>query len=203
MIKEDLWNAYGYAMSIWSSFKLPSNDFEQNIMNEVWFETLKPYDTSLVLFAMKEYAKTCDFCNIVKVAELCEKYIHIAKGDVVCEDAICREIREAILKVDKNTAFEKMSPIAREVVGGAWQLFKWGMIDSTQVESVVIPTVRKAVNRAIQRAKDKATVDRLMAKNLLRIEDVEEKPMESNSHEEKHSKEDMNALFQSPDDVDV
>lgn len=166
MIKEDLWKAYGYASSIWSSFKLPANDFEQEIMNEVWFETLKPYDESLVFFAMKEYAKTCDFCNIVKVAELCEKFIHMAKDDYVDEDSICKEIRKAILFVDKQKAFDNLSPIAKEIVDGAWQLFKWGMMDGTQVESVVIPNVRKTIHRKIQRKNDEEVIARLKASNI-------------------------------------
>ena len=159
MKKEELLIVYGYCQAIWSTFKVPTGDsaesqVEAKLFDATWFETLAPYDLNIVLLAVKEYAKTSDFCNIAKVGEMCRKIKSIADGSYINEEDVLKEIRLAISRCAKDEAFAKLSPFAKEVVGGAWQLYKWGSLESGQVDTVVMSNLRKRVKGLLQKQKD-------------------------------------------------
>lgn len=148
MSRKELYKAYGLAGALWSNFKLPEGELEARLFDETWFLCLQRFSFDIVLTAMHKFAQESDFCNIAKIELICEKLLQIQEGTFVDEEEIYREIRKAIVAPDKKQAFERLSDVAKDIVMGEWQLFKWGMLDSNVVESVVMSSVRKRASVA-------------------------------------------------------
>ena len=145
MKKEELLIVYSYARAIWSTFKTPEDEMDAKLHDAVWFDLLLPYSADIVVLALREYAKTSDFCNIAKVAEICKKLTSMKKGTYIDEEAIYDEIRKAIACCNKDETFENLSDFAKEIVGGAWQLYKWGSCTTDQVEGVIMSRIKRRI----------------------------------------------------------
>lgn len=153
MRKEELLIVYGYAGAIWSTFKIPEKELEARLFDATWYEILKPYSIDLILIAIKEYAKLSDFCNIAKVGEICNKLQKTIEGTYLDEDVILDEIRQAVVKCSKDKAFDKLSDFSKKVVGGSWQLYKWGSLEIGQFDTIVVSDLRKKIRNMIDREK--------------------------------------------------
>lgn len=149
--REELFKIYGYCGAIWSTFKLPENDLEANLFDLTWYDILCPYNLDIILLAIKEYAKKSDFCNIAKIGEECKRIQKISEDKYIDDEAVLSEIRKAIMYCQKDEAFENLSPFAKEVVEGAWQLYKWGMLETGQVDTVIMSNLRKKIEKLKQR----------------------------------------------------
>lgn len=161
--REELFKIYGYCGAIWSTFKLPENDLEANLFDLTWYDILCPYNLDIILLAIKEYAKKSDFCNIAKIGEECKRIQKISEGKYIDDEAVLSEIRKAIMQCQKDEAFEHLSPFAKEVVEGAWQLYKWGMLETGQVDTVIMSNLRKKIEKLKQRQEDKNVLYELQA----------------------------------------
>lgn len=176
MKKEELLVVYGYAGAIWSTFKLPEDEREARLFDVTWYEILRHYNIELILIAIKEYAKISDFCNIAKVGEICKKLQKTVEGKYIDEDVILDEIRQVVVKYSKDAGFEKLSDFAKKVVGGPWQLYKWGCLEIGQFDTVVVSDLRKKIKNMIDREKlvNVAEEIKIMApfsKKLLEVKD--------------------------------
>ena len=149
MKKEDLLKVYACAGALWSSFKIPQRELEAQLCDEVWFDTLGAYDIKIVLFSLREYAKTNDFCNIAKVGLLCDKFTQMQNGTWIDEEEVLKEIRKAISYGKYRENFEKLSPFAKEIVGHPAYLAKWAQ--SSEVDTVIMSNLRKTVRNVLEK----------------------------------------------------
>lgn len=83
MIKEELLKVYAYAGAIWSSFKLPNNDLDLALMNEVWLNKLSEFNLPIIFSAMDEYARTNAFCNVIQVARIMQRNLKVLKMELM------------------------------------------------------------------------------------------------------------------------
>lgn len=176
MIREELLKVYAYAGAIWSSFKLPNNDLELALMNEVWLNKLSEYDLSIIFTALDEYARTNAFCNIIQVAELCKRFEAMRAGTYVDEDMILREIKEAVSYDKCRENYAKLSPIAKKFVSGSHILARWAMDEA--FNSVIVSNLRKEIkayfeNERMQESLNK--IQKLSFNNQNQIEDRRQK----------------------------
>lgn len=166
MVEKDLIKVYACAGALWSSFKMPNSDIELKLFDKVWFSVLKDYDIKIVLLALREFAKTNDFCNIAKVGELCNKMTEIANGTYVEENAVLEEIRKAISYDYCRENFEKLSPFAKKIVGQPAQLAKWER--SPDPMEMILANLRKRIQSEIEIQTLKKS---LSSANLLEVGD--------------------------------
>lgn len=167
MTKEELLNVYGYATALWQNFKLPPKepdspdpDLKGKLFDFAWYRALGEYDLKIVLVALEEHAKVSDFCNVSKVGELCKKFTEIANGTYIDEESVVSEIRKAISSNIKEV-FDKLSPTAKEAVGGVWQLARWGSLQISEIETVVVSNIRKKVHNVIEKNRNYSVVKKL------------------------------------------
>lgn len=152
MRKEDLDAVWIYANSLWDTFKLPDTEEKYDIMSEVWYDLLKPYDLKIIRAGMLEHAKVSDFCNVVKIANQCQQLVDIGTGAKITEDDIVREIRKAISngKYGSQQEFEKLSPIAKRIVGSPRTIFDWACMDLDEFNTVITSNIRRSARNQIE-----------------------------------------------------
>ncbi len=148
MIKEDLLKVYAYAGAIWSSFKIPESDLEARLLDEVWFMELKEFDLQTILAAINEYARNNNFCNVVQIGELCRKYKQIQDGTYIDEEKVFQEIVQSVSWDNCRENFNKLSPFAKQIVGGSHMLARWSRDDA--FDSVVSSNLRKQIHNALE-----------------------------------------------------
>lgn len=152
MRKEDLGPIWAYANTIWDTFKVPDTEEKVAMAIEVWVSLLKDYDLPLIKAGMLEHAKVSDFCNVVKIAEQCKNLMAVAQGTAYDENAIVNEIRRAIGNgtYGARDEFEKLSPIAKRVVGEPRSLYDWATYEGDGFDTVIMSNVRRAVRTQIE-----------------------------------------------------
>ena len=153
MNKEQMPMVWAYANTIWGTFKVPDTKESVMLTMEVWLDLLKEYDLQIIMSAMLELAKESDFCNVVKVAENCKTLVKLANNELVDEDMICNEIRMAIKNslYHAREEFDKLSEIAKRIVGSPASLRSWAELDSATVSSVVMSNIKKSASNQIER----------------------------------------------------
>lgn len=164
MIKEELLKVYAYAGAIWSSFKLPNNDLDLALMNEVWLNKLSEFNLPIIFSAMDEYARTNAFCNVIQVAELCKKFESIKNGTYVDEEMILREIKDAVSYDKCKENYSKLSPIAKRFVTGSHILARWAMDDA--FNSVILSNLRKEIKAYFEAERMQQSVNKIQALNF-------------------------------------
>ncbi len=148
MKKDDLWKIYAFAGAVWTSFKLPTTDFEARLFDEVWYSILQPYDEELIFTAIQEYATENDFCNIAKIGALCKKYTEIKNGTFMDEDIVLEHICNAVSWDKCKENFAKLNDFEKEIVGGAHILARWSRDES--FNTVILSNLRKKVRSKLQ-----------------------------------------------------
>ncbi len=175
MERKDLLKVYAFAGAVWSSFKLPKTDLELKLQSEVWFTKLAPYPVSFVLAAIDEYAKENDFCNISKVAALCDKYTQMQNGTYIDEEETLEHIQKAVSYEFCKENFAKLTPFEKELVGGPHMLAKWARLND--FETVVMSNLRKKVHNKLTTRKFENTL-----KTIEKINAVSNKFIEGDSY---------------------
>lgn len=150
MKQEELIKAIAYAEVLWSTFRKEEEETKQQLQLKMWWEFLKPYDLEVVYASMRELAKESDFCNIAKVAKGCQTICNL-NNNMITEDDVFNEIDKAIGYYGAKEKFEKLSPIAKKVVGDASRLASWGMCDISEFNTVVASQIRRSIRNELQR----------------------------------------------------
>ena len=134
MKKDDLWKIYAFAGAVWTSFKLPTTDFEARLFDEVWYSILQPYDEELIFTA--------------KIGALCKKYTEIKNGTFMDEDIVLEHICNAVSWDKCKENFAKLNDFEKEIVGGAHILARWSRDES--FNTVILSNLRKKVRSKLQ-----------------------------------------------------
>lgn len=178
MKKEELTKVFALAKGLWSSFNLPNNELDLNITASLWLELLKPYELEIIKLAMIEHAKKSDFLNMAKVAEICFE-ITARDNPELDEEKIFLEIKRAITYYECKANFEKLSPVAKAVVGDPSQLAVWSQIQQGEV-LVLESNLHKRINARLQEYKRQLNIEKslpqLNCSEHKQIENMEDKP---------------------------
>lgn len=155
MRKEELINVFAYAEVLWAGTFKRQNDEKQVLEVKLWYDFLKAYDLNVIYAGMRQLAEKSDFCNIAKVANECENICNILRGQLT-EDDIFLEIDKAISIYDVDENFNKLSDIAKKVVGSPSQLASWGQCDINSYNTVIASNIRRSIrnNLAIKQKND-------------------------------------------------
>lgn len=151
MKKEDLSAVLTYASALWNTLKMPEKDEDYVVALSVWYDLLGEYELPIIKAGMLELAKESDFCNVAKIAEKCRAIQKLALNELQDEDSIVNEIRRAIQGAfyHANENFEKLSPIAKRIVGQPKNLKEWGLMDSATVSSVIMSNIKKSARNQL------------------------------------------------------
>lgn len=161
MRKEELPTIWAYASALWGTFKVPDTKERFEMSVQVWSEMLGKYDASIIKAGMIELSKENDFCTVGKLAKHCEIIQKLANGEMIDVDEIVQKIVNAVQRADKQQAFDNLPEIAKKVVGNKAALFKWGKMDSSVFNSVVISNLRKSVEKALETKEKLETMETL------------------------------------------
>lgn len=157
--KDDLLKVYSYAESLWTTFK-PETEKEKAIMQAaVWLDILGAYELETISHAMKLCAEESDFLNIAKVGKKCRELLEVNEDLAYDEDKILAEISNAVSFYNAKENFEKLSPMAKAVVGHSSQLALWASASLESYATVVESNLRKAIRQ-------KALLHRLKQENF-------------------------------------
>lgn len=157
MKKEELTKVFALAKGLWSSFNLPNNELDVSITASLWLELLKPYELEIIKLAMIEHAKRSDFLNMAKVSEICFE-IMARDNPELDEEQIFMEIKKAITYYECKANFEKLSPVAKIVVGDPSQLATWSLIPQSEV-LVLESNLHKRINARLQDYKRQLSIE--------------------------------------------
>ena len=105
---------------------------------------------------------------------MCKKIQKISEGKYINEEDVLSEIRIAIMQCIKKEAYENLPDFAKEVVGGAWQLTKWSMLTTNEVETVIMSNLRKKIKELKNKENDKNIYYELQAINHFTNQMLEE-----------------------------
>lgn len=152
MEKEELIKAYAYAELLWNTFKKETNKDKATMQNQLWWDFLKLYDYDVICASMRELAKESDFCNIAKVAKGCASIMKLTQPQQ-SENDIFLEIDRAICGgyYHAKENFEKLSPIAKKVVGDSSRLASWGQTNKIDFNTFVVNDIKKAIRNELDR----------------------------------------------------
>lgn len=150
MEKEELIKAYAYAELLWSTFKKETNKEKAQMQNQLWWEFLKPYDYNVICASMRELAKESDFCNIAKISKGCRTIMNLTKEQLT-ENDIFNEIDRAIDYYYAKENFEKLSPIAKKVVGHYGNLASWGQSNKDDYNKYISVSIKMAIRNELDR----------------------------------------------------
>ncbi len=177
MKKEELTKVFALAKGLWSSFNLPNNELDVSITASLWLELLKPYELEIIKLAMIEHAKRSDFLNMAKVSEICFE-IMARDNPELDEEQIFLEIKKSINYYECKANFEKLSPVAKAVVGDPSQLATWALIPQSEV-LVLESNLHKRINARLQDYKRQLSIEntlpQITSSEQKQIENVEDK----------------------------
>ncbi len=147
MKKDDLLNVYSYAESLWSTFKAETEKEKAIMQAAVWLDILGSYDLGTISHAMKLCAEESDFLNIAKIGKKCRELLEVKEKIAYDEDKILSEISKAVSFYNTEENFEKLSPMAKTVVGHSSQLALWASVALEEYATVVESNLRKAIRQ--------------------------------------------------------
>lgn len=104
-----------------------------------WEMVLGEYDYQTMLMALKMYIHTSGSAFAPSVSELIAMTRKPQELTAVQEVDVWREVRPAISNgiYGAETEFEKLSPMAKRMVGDPQQLREWAMLPSEDIDTVV------------------------------------------------------------------
>lgn len=113
----------------------------------MWHSFLEDYSYEQIMQGLKIYVATSgsDFApSISKLISMSRKPQELAQTD---EGAIWREIRPCIRRgiYHAEEDFEKLSPMAKKVVGQPSQLREWAMLESEVIDSVIQSNMKNRI----------------------------------------------------------
>lgn len=119
---------------------------------DAWDLFLADYDYNTMMMALKVYISTSDSGFAPSVSQLismARKPKELTQAD---EGAIWREIRPCIRRgiYHAEEDFEKLSPMAKKVVGQPSQLREWALLESEVIDSVIQSNMKTRI-KDIQR----------------------------------------------------
>lgn len=161
MTNEELLKVYAYAGAVWTSFKLPNNELELKIQNEVWLNKLGEFPLSTILASIDEYARSNTFCNVVQIADICNKFERMKRGTYITEDMILNEIRDAVSYDKCRENYANLSPLAKKFVSGSHILARWAMDEAFY--SVIVSNLRKEIKAYFENERIKANFEKLQS----------------------------------------
>lgn len=151
MKKEDLTKVFAYAKLLWNNFYMPEDDGSKIMQIQVWYDFLSQYDLETIFASMRELSKQSDFCNIGKIAKGCQTIHNLEKYEISREEQIFNEINNAISLYDTQEKFDKLSKIAKIVVGSAGNLGAWAGMEIGTFNSVVASNIRRSIRTQLER----------------------------------------------------
>lgn len=175
MDKIELMKVYSYAELLWKTFKPEDGEVKSKLQDSMWFDFLKPYNLETIYAAMRECARQSDFCNIAKVAKECETITGLTQNLLYDEEKIFIEIDKAIDYYNSKEKFEKLSNIAKSVVGDPCRLAAWSQCESDEFNTVIASQIRRGIRNKIEVFKKIETLKK-ESPNLLTM-DKEQKKM--------------------------
>jgi len=119
---------------------------------DAWAFFLEDYEYNSMMMALKTYISSADSGFAPSVSQLismARKPQELTQAD---EGAIWREIRPCIRRgiYHAEEDFEKLSPMAKKVVGQPSQLREWAMLESEVIDSVIQSNMKTRI-KDIQR----------------------------------------------------
>lgn len=119
---------------------------------DAWDLFLADYEFNTMMMALKTYITSADSGFAPSVSQLismARKPKELTQAD---EGAIWREIRPCIRRgiYHAEEDFEKLSPMAKKVVGQPSQLREWAMLESEVIDSVIQSNMKSRI-KDIQR----------------------------------------------------
>ena len=119
---------------------------------DAWAFFLTDYEYNSIMMALKVYISSADSGFAPSVSQLismARKPKELTQAD---EGAIWREIRPCIRRgiYHAEEDFEKLSPMAKKVVGQPSQLREWAMLESEVIDSVIQSNMKSRI-KDIQR----------------------------------------------------
>jgi len=194
MIKKELFAVLAKCSFIWPNFKLPTDDKTLKEFYKEWYEQLEPFAPDIIIAAIREYAKESDFCNLGKIVAKCEDIIAIINNINFNEDIIFQEINKAITRVPLvlqpghqnfyynspkygyEVNFDKLSKLAKRVVGTPSQLLSWGSCDVDSFQTVVASNIKRSIRNQIALEKQyRAITNNAQLSNIVKILNYNEK----------------------------
>lgn len=106
---------------------------------KAWHTIIGEYDYQTMLMALKMYIHTSGSAFAPSVSELIAMTRKPQELTAVQEVDLWREVRPAISNgiYGAETEFEKLSPMAKRMVGDPQQLREWAMLPSEDIDTVV------------------------------------------------------------------
>lgn len=113
-----------------------------------WHMILGEYDYQTMLMALKMYIHTSGSAFAPSVSELIAMTRKPQELTAVQEVDVWREVRPAISNgiYGAETEFEKLSPMAKKMVGDPQQLREWAMLPSEDIDTVVQSNFKSRFN---------------------------------------------------------
>lgn len=173
MEKSELIKVYGYAGILWNTFEIPKQTEKQALQGQIWYDFLKDYDLETIFASMRELSKESDFCNIGKVAKGCQTICNLMSAKLDEED-IFKEINGAISFYNTQDKFDKLSDVAKKVVGTAGQLSSWAGSDVDTFNSVIASQIKKSIRNQFDR---QAKIESVGIGNLKMLEEAKNKKL--------------------------
>ena len=121
-----------------------------------WDMVLGEYDYQTMLMALKMYIHTSGSAFAPSVSELIAMTRKPQELTAVQEVDVWREVRPAISNgiYGAETEFEKLSPMAKRMVGDPQQLREWAMLPSEDIDTVVQSNFKSRFNTMQKRDKE-------------------------------------------------
>lgn len=168
MNREDLKKVYAYASLLWQTFKVPTEQENVLLQAQIWYDFLKPYDLETIFASMRELSKQSDFCNIGKIASGCDAIYNLVKNGINEENEIFKEIDKAITGLGSlEERFNKLSPIAKRVVGNKEKLYQYGQVETTDFNTVVESNIRRAIRTNLEQQKKIESIGEETLQNIV------------------------------------
>lgn len=177
MIKQDLIKIYALVKTLWHNYEFPRADIDLRLHDATWYQLFKEYDTNFILYVIREYSKTSEFFNVGIIAGKCEELTKPQLQNEINEQDIFNEINKAITlnigyeewdKLDKykhinspnnpylakvHYCFDKLSPIAKRIVGSPQSLWEMGQINTADFNTVTKSNILRVAKVLLEKQK--------------------------------------------------
>lgn len=111
----------------------------KTLETDVWYGYFKDYSYEELDAALKVYVATENSAFAPSPSQIMGQINKLRSLNLPCEVDVWREVRPAISNgiYGAETEFEKLSPMAKRMVGDPQQLREWAMLPSEDIDTVV------------------------------------------------------------------
>lgn len=122
----------------------------------IWHTLLGEYEYKVLLMALKTFISTSGSAFAPSVAELIAMTRKPQELMQVSEVDVWREVRKAISRgiYYHEEEFEKLSPMAKKMVGESGQLREWAMLPSEDIDTIVQSNFKKRFETMVKREQE-------------------------------------------------